>query len=139
MIEHKTFYDMKFNEILGLNKSYKMQVVQILIESMISDKEADIIAFYETELCECELFNKYKEAIRDIKLSIQPVCGGASLETAIEALEKQIPKQVQSMEVRDEEYFDGYCPNCEKYLVSKSTHCSGCGQKLNWEVEEDEF
>ena len=53
-MEHKTFYEMKFNEILGLKKSYKMQVIQLLIESMIDDKVQDTVAFYETELLEVE-------------------------------------------------------------------------------------
>ena len=44
------YYGMKLCEILGLKKKYKMQVVKILIESMIKDKENDIICFYETEL-----------------------------------------------------------------------------------------
>lgn len=51
LVDNKTFYNMTLKEILGLKKNYKMQVIQILIESMITDKEYDIVAFYETEYC----------------------------------------------------------------------------------------
>lgn len=62
--------------------------------------------------------------------------------TAIEALEKQLPKKVDAKEnFRDFYgrliYYKGFCPNCG-FVVdsSKNNHCNACGQKLDWTVEE---
>lgn len=55
--------------------------------------------------------------------------------TAIEALQKQIPKKIVVSE-------DVICPNCSATLIycfhtSKIDCCDKCGQRLDWE-EEDE-
>ena len=42
-----------------------------------------------------------EEAIKDIKENIQPSIGGESLDMAIEALEKQIPKKPKEVEKRN--------------------------------------
>lgn len=97
---------------------------------------------YSDNICECELFNKYEEAIRDIKLAIQPVCGGISLETAIEALEKQIPKRPKADNNGNyAEYFEEWleCPECGEAIPEYTSrdetecYCLRCGQKLSWE------
>ncbi len=84
-----------------------------------------------------------EEAIKDIKENIQPSVGGKSLEMAIEALEKQIPKKpyIQQIEV-----YDCYeCPNCDSFLgyVSEckeeyyqNNYCPECGQSIDWGNEE---
>lgn len=102
---------------------------------------------YSDDICECELFNKYEEAIKDIKLAIQPICGGISLETAIEALEKQIPKKAEYHHKADGECALTICPNCKNRVTVTRVafpldrYCKECGQHYvvdiaNWEVEE---
>ena len=60
-----------------------------------------------------------------------------SIDIAINALEKQIPKKVNLRHIRKYDGFDdGECPNCG---MSVSRDCDGddvfcpdCGQKLDW-------
>ena len=63
-----------------------------------------------------------------------------SIDMAIAALEKQIPKKPKEVEKK---YWNDYvCPNCEKLLgnsiqVYQEKCCHYCGQALNWsEVEK---
>lgn len=42
-------WDMEFKKVLGLNKAHKMVAIKVLINSMIEDKEHEIISYYETE------------------------------------------------------------------------------------------
>ena len=76
-----------------------------------------------------------EEAIKDIKENIQPSTGGKSMDMAIEALEKQIPKKTT-------DYIGfhkgNYCPCCGKKLDEWiDDYCNRCGQKIDWsEVEE---
>lgn len=85
-----------------------------------------------------------EEAIKDIKENIQPSAGGKSLEMAIAALEKQIPKkptyEVDSHWYGQLVYDTWVCPNCGKgYEVDYDNYdyCPECGQKIDWsEVEE---
>ena len=64
-----------------------------------------------------------------------------AFKTAINALEKQIPKKVNLRHIRKYDGFDdGECPNCG---MSVSRDCDGddvfcpdCGQKLDWSDEE---
>lgn len=114
----------------------------------IMDKNCcDCEQTYSDDVCECELFNKHEEAIRDIKLSIQPVCGGVSLELAIEALEKQIPKKAEYHHEADGNCALTICPNCEnrvtvtRFAFPLDRYCKECGQRYvvdiaNWEVKE---
>lgn len=58
---------------------------------------------------------------------------------AIQALEKQIPKKINSSCV-DGKIIGGYCPNCngtvrieDTFLTrAKGQCCTWCGQKLEW-------
>ena len=59
-------------------------------------------------------------------------------DTAISALEKQIPKKPQEVDI---DFSTFICPNCLStimYTDEKETHnyCLKCGQKLDWRVEE---
>lgn len=65
-----------------------------------------------------------EEAIIDIRENIQPIVGGKSLDIAISALEKQIPKKL--IKTRSEIV----CPTC-KTLVGSSPYCRYCGQALD--------
>lgn len=59
-------------------------------------------------------------------------------ETAIEALEKQLPKKVKTRtEYRDLNdkliCYDGFCPNCGKEVNSyRNKSCNRCTQMLDW-------
>ena len=62
-------------------------------------------------------------------------CDNCEINAAIEALEKQIPKKP---EIKDEYYV---CPVCGVYQETSEgnpPYCINCGQRLLWEVEEDE-
>lgn len=58
--------------------------------------------------------------------------------TAIEALEKQMPKRVKYEGAFIDNGFTRYqmakCPACERWYRSNDeiNYCSGCGQKLDW-------
>ena len=83
-----------------------------------------------------------EEAIKDIKENIQPSVGEKSLEMAIAALEKQIPKKPT---YEGDGYWNGQlvydtwiCPNCEKrYEVDCDNYdyCPDCGQAIDWSEE----
>lgn len=68
---------------------------------------------------------KKEEAIIDIRENIQPLIGGKSLDIAISAIEKQIPKK--PIKTRSEIV----CPTCNT-LVGSSPYCRYCGQALDW-------
>ena len=75
-----------------------------------------------------------EEAIIDIRENIQPIIGGKSLDIAISALEKQIPKKPLNPCGR---YFGkskgGNCPCCGAHTNSMTNnYCRKCGQKLLW-------
>ena len=67
-----------------------------------------------------------EEAIIDIRENIQPIVGGKSLDIAISAIEKQIPK------IDKKTKNEIVCPACGT-LVGSSPYCRYCGQKLSWE------
>ena len=80
------------------------------------------------------------EAIEVIK-SNRPTSGyvllNEALETAINALGKQIPKKPH----KNFEKFSGVWCSCGKYLgkgyfVEKPSYCTDCGQKLDWSDKE---
>ena len=61
-----------------------------------------------------------------------------ALDVAIQALEKQIAKKPH----KNFEKFSGVWCSCGKYLgkgyfVDKPSYCTDCGQKLNWESDEE--
>lgn len=64
-------------------------------------------------------------------------------QTAIEALEKQLPKKVEYDRGYINNGFTKYrmakCPNCDRWHSSRDEIicCSKCGQRLDWS-EEDE-
>lgn len=79
-----------------------------------------------------------EEAIIDIRENIQPIIGGKSLDIAISAIEKQIPKK--SLNIEETKYKVSYkCPVCGTVHVNgwcgtnwKLPFCSICGQALDW-------
>lgn len=79
-----------------------------------------------------------EEAIKTIQVAIAeveweyPMNYSVAFETAIEALEKQIPKK--PVEVRNEIV----CPTC-KTLVGSSPYCRYCGQALDHSGTDNYF
>ena len=90
-----------------------------------------------------------EEAIKTIQVAIAeveweyPLDYSIAFETAIEALEKQIPKKP----INEECYY--ICPRCRDdlgvsdddifiYELSMSKYCSNCGCKLDWTEVKNE-
>ena len=84
-----------------------------------------------------------EEAIIDIRENIQPIIGGKSLDIAISAIEKQIPKE--PLNIEETKYKVSYkCPVCGTVHVNgwcgtnwKLPFCSICGQALDWGYTND--
>lgn len=73
-----------------------------------------------------------EEAIIDIRENIQPIIGGKSLDIAISAIEKQIPKKVNiSLKGTTDWNTKCHCPICHS-MVSPGKYCANCGQALNF-------
>lgn len=85
---------------------------------------------------------KVREAIETIK-SNYPTSGYymlcEALDTAIEALEKQLSKKVDIMDYPLGD-INFRCPVCKSEYICEKEHehfyCPTCGQKLDWTVEE---
>ena len=85
---------------------------------------------------------KVREAIEIIK-SNYPTSGYymlcEALDTAIEALEKQLSKKVDIMDYPLDD-INFRCPVCKSEYICEKEHehfyCPTCGQKLDWTVEE---
>lgn len=78
-----------------------------------------------------------EEAVIDIRENIQPIVGGKSLDIAVSALEKQIPKKP----ILDTIFPSGVkwwcCPVCNKIIVGcianrPQKYCANCGQALDF-------
>ena len=89
---------------------------------------------------------KPQEAIGIMKIAISeveweyPMDYAAAFETAIEALEKQVPKKPIYVEDDGIRYTDSYrCPNCQGAFAGTgiACYCYHCGQAIDWS-EEDE-
>lgn len=65
-------------------------------------------------------------------------------QTAIEALQKQLPKKVEYEGGYIDNGFTKYrmakCPNCDRWHSSRDEiiYCSKCGQKLDWSKEDEQ-
>ena len=91
------------------------------------------------------------EAIKELQAirprgSIIPQKRAEALDVAIQALEKQIPKKPimkPYFDDMEEEYL--CCPTCGEILTDRIPmdnkdfyfHCLNCGQKFNWESDEE--
>ena len=87
---------------------------------------------------------KVREAIKYFKIMLLDMEGMGFkyipkyYETAIEVLEKQLPKKVKTRtEYRDLNdkliCYDGFCPNCGKEVNSyRNKSCNRCTQMLDW-------
>ena len=86
-----------------------------------------------------------EEAIGIVKCAIgevewnYPMDYAIAFETAIEALEKQIPKKPIPAEEQNIRYVMKYtCPSCGKYFTGTGIAdcCYHCGQALDWRETE---
>ena len=94
--------------------------------------ESDKLIRNETEAIECLKSNKPTS----VYVMLQE-----SIDMAIKALEKQIPKKPPVVNRPSIFIKVPVCPNCstsEHYqpLYGKTKYCSNCGQKLDWSDEE---
>lgn len=61
---------------------------------------------------------------------------------AIPALEKQIPKKVNNLEIFSDigacvpKTKSGNCPICNNFMIGEVAHCKECGQALDWSDTE---
>ncbi len=84
-----------------------------------------------------------KEAIKILKIAKTevewnyPLDYAVAIATAIEALEKQIPKKPISLG-EDIDRDVGQCPNCKDIIDTYEDYkyCSDCGQAIDWRDEE---
>lgn len=53
------------------------------------------------------------------------------MKKTIEALKKQIPKNVKTVAIGNINYYK--CPECGEISGINAKYCSYCGQKLEWE------
>ena len=88
----------------------------------MTESEAIELIEKDLKLHSKDLRSKYKNGLR----------------MAIQELEKQIPKKPH----KNFEKFSGVWCSCGKYLgkgyfVDKPSYCTDCGQKLNWESDEE--
>ena len=81
-----------------------------------------------------------EEAIKTIEVAIAevewnyPMNYAIAFETAISALEKQIPKKVNiSLKGTTDWNTKCHCPNCHN-MISHGKYCSNCGQALDFNV-----
>lgn len=87
---------------------------------------------------------KVREAIKYFKIMLLDMEGMGFkyipkyYETAIEALEKQLPKEVEYEGGFSNNGFTRYrmakCPDCDRWHSSRDEiiYCSKCGQRLDW-------
>ena len=93
-----------------------------------------------------------EEAIKTIQVAVAevewnyPMNYAIAFETAIEALEKQVPKKpiIDKANLTDFQTF--HCPSCDKKIISRldgewiagrlQKYCDNCGQALDWSDTE---
>ena len=82
-----------------------------------------------------------EEAIIDIRENIQHIVGGKSLDIAISAIKKQMPKKPTGIYDENEsekgkglyeEALIGSCPVCHQEVQLGMKYCMNCGQALDW-------
>jgi RNA polymerase-binding transcription factor DksA len=72
-------------------------------------------------------------AIQDLPHSESTV---KAFEMAISALEKQMPKKIKKFTYPKNIVYM-YCPECDEGIDENNLFCSRCGQKIDWEVENE--
>ena len=85
-----------------------------------------------------ETISILKIAIAEVEWNY-PMDYAVAIETAIQALEKQIPRKVLTFTVNDGDghlikIFKGICPYCQCIVTNE--YCSRCGQALDWRNDD---
>ena len=87
-------------------------------------------------MTESEAIKKLKDILSECTGSEEAVCyvtnvDAPALETAINALEKQISKKPNRWE-------SGYacCCSCKRGIVREDNYCCYCGQRIDWSNED---
>ena len=81
-------------------------------------------------MTEQEAIKNLKNLFSEHELCLPCTDSLETLQTAIEAIEKQIPKKPK------ESVLGVYCSECKHFLDGTEYHCQFCGQALDWSVEE---
>ena len=96
-----------------------------------------------------------EESLKNLKYLISDACTDTQfdyieeIETAIEALEKQIPKKpkahiidVDKLKIGNANWCKGttayHCPNCNNFISRTYNFCDNCGQKISWESDTND-
>lgn len=85
-----------------------------------------------------------EEALNAIDIAIAevewcyPMEYAEAFEMAKEVIEKQIAKKPMKVIKGDKNLPDGFalCPVCRDWVGSTFNYCTKCGQKLDWEINE---
>ena len=112
------------------------------IEKAIECLQADKEYLTDMKICDGE---EIDIAIKELE-EVQQYREIGTVEECRDAIEKQIPKKIVRIKLRQSEYGSPLrCPVCESDLIpteffneygtesdEKISWCSGCGQKLDW-------
>lgn len=83
-----------------------------------------------------------KELVKQCGLNIEGIKNIECESVIISALEKQIPKKVNNLEVFSDigacipKTKSGNCPICNNFMIGNHTYCNECGQALDWSDTE---
>ena len=83
------------------------------------------------------------EALEDLEINSPETRFEMARIIAIEELEKQISKKVDYSELNYSNLPVSKCPKCNSTvinsdrLLSSAKYCPECGQKLNWDIENE--
>ena len=130
---------------------YGVRIASILKHDYAKMKTVLMVGFAQTENERTVMGMTNEEAIKIIELAIAevewnyPMDYAIAFETAISALEKQIPKKPTGIyneneskkgESLYEEALIGSCPVCNQEVQLGMQYCTNCGQALKWSDSE---
>lgn len=124
------------NMILNMKLSAMCLTIQSCWKARDNMTESEKLIENEAEAIDCLKSNKPTSGY----LMLQ-----GSIDMAINALEKQVPKKPTPIDyekytdvIDNAKFLKGayWCPNC-KHVVKSGTFCKDCGQKLDWSEESE--
>ena len=59
-----------------------------------------------------------------------------TLNMAVDALEKQIPKKVRIEHALPKYGYASFCPNCDRMDIGGWSYCPDCGQAIDWNEDK---
>lgn len=87
-------------------------------------------------MTEIEAIEKLKQHFEYLKHAWKPNPDCKTMDAigyAIQVLEKQIPKKPKT----DDRYIIYICPCCNDFIKVNHNYCTNCGQRLDWESDEE--